>query len=90
MGCLYLHGKGVEQDGAKGIKLYLEVEKTGSMMLQRRIGDIYYYGEGVERDTAEGLKWYLKAAEAGCEDAMLKLGRYITLEIELIKIMTLH
>jgi hypothetical protein len=74
---LYLFGKGVEQDTARGIEWLKAAAQNGSYLAANELGQIYLSGKGVEIDETEAIKWLELAttiaeqnkgeAEDGCE-----------------------
>ena len=71
---MYIHGEGVPEDVAEGLKWYRQAAEQGDAGAQYNLGVMYYYGEGVPEDDAEAVKWYRKAAEQGYADAQFTLA----------------
>eukprot|EP00729_Bicosta_minor_P011824 gene11824-biopygen25110 len=74
LGCLYLNGKGVEQDHVEAAKWFQKAAEAGNAMAQFNLGILYHTGKGVEQDHVEAAKWYRKAAKAGLTEAQHNLG----------------
>ena len=74
LGACYVHGKGVEKEPKKGVKLTLKAAKKGYADAQNNLGYYYHFGLGVPQDDAEAIKWFRKAAEQGDVSAQASLG----------------
>jgi TPR repeat protein len=57
LGFLYDLGKGVAQDGARAVELYLKGAESGSLNAMLNLGLSYRQGTGVEVDRVEAFKW---------------------------------
>jgi len=74
LGCCYAYGRGVAEDGAKGLQLGRESAAAGSCMGQFVVGKCYDAGWGVAQDYAEAVRFYRLAAEQGYARAQVNLG----------------
>jgi len=73
LGDMYLHGHGVEQSTAKGLKWLTEAALEGFIPAQVSLGEIYHTGLAVAQDLKEATKWYEMAAKKGDQTAKKKL-----------------
>lgn len=71
---LYMHGRGVEQDGDLAISLYHEAAEAGELYAANALGIRYRDGEGVEQDYVESIRWFRTAARGGHTFAYNHLG----------------
>lgn len=74
LGALYLSGKGVQQDDAKGAALLIKAAEQGHLLAQMSLADLYSCGQGVPQDYKQAAVWYRKAAEQGDPEAQSNLG----------------
>ena len=74
LGCCYAYGRGVAQDGEKGLELGRESAAAGSCMGQFVVGKCYSAGWGVAQDYAEAVRFYRLAAAQGHAGAQVNLG----------------
>src|SRR5882724_1708145 len=72
LGEAYDLGRGVTQDYAQAMLLYLKATELSDA--EMHIGLLYARGHGVKQDYARATSWYRKAAEAGSLEAELTLG----------------
>lgn len=71
----YFEGeRGIEQDKAEGIKLYLRAVEAGSPDAALKIGTCYADGDGVDRDDEKALRYMEQAAERGHFLAYFSIG----------------
>lgn len=75
VGFMYLHGLGVQQDGAKAHELLLDASQQGEWLAQYSLSAMYLKGIGVKQNPAEGTKWLERVAERGLGQAQFMLGR---------------
>jgi hypothetical protein len=54
---MYDQGKGVPQDRARAVQLYLKGADKGSLNAMLNVGVSYWKGEGVPIDRVEAFKW---------------------------------
>lgn len=64
MAQLYLFGKGVEENDAQAVELFLECEKDGFLEASSRLAQCHYYGWGLEGDDKEAYEYALKGCDA--------------------------
>jgi TPR repeat protein len=74
LGILYLHGQGVPQDVADGVKWLCQSADSGNSRAQIDLAVLYFNGTGLPPDEREALKWFQKAAAAGNLLAMKTLA----------------
>ncbi len=77
-----LGGRGVKQDGEKGLKIGLDVAGKGHKGMMYMLGTYYAHEDikgtsPIPRDRAQAMKWYRKAAELGYGRAMVRLGSHL-------------
>ena len=75
IGICYAYGRGVEQDGEKGIAYLEQAAEAGYTDAYRVIGQFYENGTGVKQDYAKAKEWYEKGVEAGSIIAMTNIGQ---------------
>ncbi len=71
----YHHGRGVDEDIPKAIKLYQKGAEAGSPACQHNLGCEYMSGINVKKDAHKGFELIKKAAEQGYGFAMRDLGK---------------
>ena len=74
MANLYFAGRGVAQDYAKALELYLKAAQQGHAGAQCQAGYCYEKGMGTEQDSAKAFELYLQSAEGGDETGCNNLG----------------
>jgi TPR repeat protein len=65
---MYLTGRGVDKDAAKGLALVEASAKQGFPLAQSRMAGLYYTGEAVAQDKVKAYAWALLAAGDGDPD----------------------
>lgn len=78
LGGMYLNGKGVPKDVAKGIELIERLGGMGAKYDAALIGSLYEEGREVPRDMAKAMTWYRKGATFGAIDAQSALARVLS------------
>ena len=73
LGLLYLKGRGVPPDHAKGIVLLRNAADQNDSDAQYNLGWAYESGTGIPKDTQEAIKWYGKASDRGNTQANARL-----------------
>jgi TPR repeat protein len=68
LGNMYLTGRGVDKDAAKGLALVEASAKQGFPLAQSRMAGLYYTGEAVAQDKVKAYAWALLAAGDGDPD----------------------
>jgi TPR repeat protein len=71
---LYINGKGVPKDIAKGVALLRQAAAKNHPVAELNLGILFGAGFGVPKDDAEAVKWYRQAAEQGNPGAQNHLG----------------
>lgn len=74
LGVMYIIGRGVERDCAKGIALYQKAARKGHLQAINNLGVEYHRGRCLARDDREAVRYYTMAAEAGHVGAQNNLG----------------
>ncbi len=74
LGFLYINGKGVEINDAKGIEYLTKAAEKGHAKSQYDLGSMYYLGVGVKRNINSAFKWIKLSAEGGYTDAEYNLA----------------
>jgi len=64
MAQLYLRGKGVEEDKARAVELFLECEKEGILEANSSLAQCYYCGWGVEENAEQAYAYAVKGYDA--------------------------
>lgn len=83
LGEVYLKGKGVEKDTAKGLELLEQAAASGELHALHLLAESYWQGSnGLEQDKAKAIETYQRAAQAGSPHAMAFLGHYYMTEAE--------
>ena len=65
LGIMYIKGRGVPQDYAKGMGWMRLAANKGLADAQNEIGILYQRGWGIEQNEAEAVKWFRLAADQG-------------------------
>src|SRR5450631_3192964 len=71
---MYMNGKGVKQDDAKGLEWALVGAKLGNVQAQNDAGFLYGMGRGAKKDEELALRWYTVAADHGNAVAAYNVG----------------
>lgn len=74
VGCAYLLGEGVKQDGNQGIYWLRKAEENGYSKATMTLAMAYLCGAGIPKNEIEGVKWLKKSAETGNANAQYELG----------------
>jgi TPR repeat protein len=74
LGQMFEFGRGVPQDFAEALKLYLLAAKQEFSKAEYALGLLYEHGRGVEANPSTAADWYEKAAEKGDTWAMNNLA----------------
>lgn len=64
MAQLYLRGKGVEEDKARAVELFLECEKEGILEANSSLAQCYYCGWEVEKNAEQAYAYAVKGYDA--------------------------
>jgi TPR repeat protein len=75
LGNLYVAGRGVPKDEAKGAALCRQAAERGEPDAQTDLGNLYLQGIGVPHDVAQARHWYELAAAQGQPNASFVLGQ---------------
>lgn len=65
IGCMYDHGRGVEQNYSEAAKWFRKAAEQGDHIAQGNLGMMCEHGKGVDQNYSEAAKWYRKAADQG-------------------------
>jgi TPR repeat protein len=68
--CL-IEGKGIKQNGVKGIELYWKAVKIGDPYSMNELGLCYERGNGVEPNSSQAAILFKQSAEMGLPQGML-------------------
>jgi TPR repeat protein len=71
---MYMNGKGVKQDDAKGMEWALVGAKLGNLQAQNDVGFLFGMGRGTKKDEEQALRWYTVAADQGNAIAAYNVG----------------
>jgi len=74
LGMLYINGKGVPKDVAKGVEWFNQAIKDGSTKALFDLGVMYVYGSKIPKDLALGMKLCRQAAVQGSPQALFHMG----------------
>ena len=75
LGNLYLAGRGVPKDKARGMALCQKAAALGEPDAQTDLGNLYLQGIGVPHDMVQARHWYELAAAQGQSNAKFTLGQ---------------
>ena len=75
LGNLYVAGRGVPKNEAKGAALCRQAAELGEPNAQTDLGDLYVEGVGVPHDMVQARHWYELAAAQGQPNAEFVLGQ---------------
>jgi TPR repeat protein len=74
LGCLYLHGEGLEKDHVEARILLKHAAAQGNRQAFYDLGTMYRQGFGVSKDFTWARRWFRRAADKGYAPAMFQLG----------------
>ena len=75
LGQKYFHGElGLAKDAPRGIELWMEAAKLGSLVAHNELGSVYYTGDGVNEDKPRGIHHFQQAAMKGEVESRHNLG----------------
>ncbi|MBX9666702.1 MAG: caspase family protein [Candidatus Obscuribacterales bacterium] len=74
LGCMYMHGKGIEKNQASAFELFKAAANKGHSNSQNNLGFMYEDGIGVKKDLKQAFAWYKKAADYNNPSALCNLG----------------
>ena len=71
---MYMNGRGVKQDDAKGLEWAQVGAKLGNVQAQNDVGFLLGMGRGAKKDEEQALRWYTSAADHGSAVAAYNVG----------------
>jgi uncharacterized protein len=80
MGDLYLHGRGVEADPRRALRLYRGAEQAGHAPASTAIGVIYHDGIGVPEDRVKAYVQFTRAGGAASARTLRQIRSALTSE----------
>ncbi len=87
VGVCYAQGTGVTKDEKQAAAWYRKAAEQGHKDAQLQVGWRYEYGVGVIKDEKEAIIWYQKSAQQGNDEAGKGMGRLLTSNPSLTKIL---
>ena len=74
LACLYLDGRGVEQDSISAMEWMLRAAERGNAYAQVKLAWMLEKGVGIRKDYDEAAKWYLAGSRQGLALGQINLA----------------